>query len=373
MRYLQAGIVAGAVIVALTLTNSIGNAQPALQRDDAINAPSKHAWDLFQLVNHPAMDPKTCQCRGVADPSKAMGQPGTFVVWETWRLSSTEVFLAHGAKPPAWDDESLPGGPVTGKVPDLPKPVLMARLAGKSRLPSGPHVLFDPGDGIFAGHGQFGESRMNKATYNFVVDNGLFSIEGQQRYAQSVLDGSKPVVAFPLDSMEVKAAWVDLSDTSISDGNPQHYYTADYKGKKYGLASLHIITKDLPNWFWATFHHVSNPAGGAETHDDYGRPDSLNGTVWKYYVLGGTQTNFTDSIGRPTLLSDSLVEKGIENSSCISCHARATVAPTGFSSVGNKPVLGVPNPAEYMKDGKPFLSQTDFLFSLPIRAQSEKE
>ena len=28
----------------------------------------------------------------------------------------------------------------------------------------------------------------------------------------------------------------------------------------FGLTALHITTKDLPNWLWATFEHVDNPA-----------------------------------------------------------------------------------------------------------------
>src|SRR5688572_13887170 len=98
-------------------------AQVTPSREDAMNFPSKHAWNLFQLVNHPAKD--VSQGRGIPDLDKPIGEPGTTVVWETWRLSEKEVFLEGGAKPPDWDDTSLPGSPTSGKVPELPKPVVL--------------------------------------------------------------------------------------------------------------------------------------------------------------------------------------------------------------------------------------------------------
>lgn len=348
-------------------------AQVQLNREDAINFPSRHAWNLFLLLNHPAKDAK--EGRGVPELGKPIGTPGTTAVWETWRLSETEVFLKNGIEPPDWDDTSLPGGPVTGKVPELPKSVLLARLSSRKvtrKLPtSSVGILFDPHEGIFNGKGGFGESRMNRATYEFVKKNKLYSIEGQQRYAQEFIDGKSSNLSFPVDSMEVKAAWIEFTPQDIAAHKDQRYYTAEYDGKKYGLSSLHIITKDIPNWFWCTFHHVESPTTGFETPDTYGRPKELTGTVWENYKLGGTQTDFVSSTGQETLLSDPYIEKGFERSSCISCHARASVSPTG-SGLSSKPVVGVPNPSDFIKNGKPVLLQTDFLFSLPFRAKSEK-
>lgn len=349
-------------------------AQVELNREDAMNFPSKHAWNLFLLVNHPAKDPKLG--RGIPDEGKAIGTPGTTVVWETWRLSETEVFLEGGVKPPAWDDLSLPGGPVSGKVPDPPKSLVLELAEGPRELNlnlthKALRPFFDPSDGIYKGFGGFGESRMNRATYKFVVDNDLFSIEGQQQYTRDFIAGNKPLLSFPVDSMEVKAAWVELTPEDIAAGKDKEHYIAEYEGKVYGLSSLHIITKDIPNWFWCTFHHEDVPDTGAETPDTYGMPKVLEGTVWEHYELGGTQTDFVDSIGQPTLLSDPYIEKGFEKSSCISCHARASMGPNG-AGLSSSVVLGTPNPSDFVVDGKPVLMQTDFLFSLPFRAKSRK-
>jgi hypothetical protein len=93
-----------------------------------MNFPSRHAWNLFLLVNHPAKDPKLG--RGLPDLSKSIGTSGTTSVWETWRLTGTEVCLKDGAEPPQdFNDNSLAGNPVTGKVPEPPKHVLLAKLA----------------------------------------------------------------------------------------------------------------------------------------------------------------------------------------------------------------------------------------------------
>ena len=68
---------------------------PQIIRTEALDNPSKHAWDLFLYLNHPALDPKLGQ-RGAPDLSKPMGAPGTTTVWETWRAATPEVFREMG-------------------------------------------------------------------------------------------------------------------------------------------------------------------------------------------------------------------------------------------------------------------------------------
>jgi hypothetical protein len=52
---------------------------------------------------------------------------------------------------------------------------------------------------------------------------------------------------------------------------------------------------------------------------------------WLSYRLKGTQVNFTNMMGRPTRLGNSVTEGGfMATSSCVSCHARASIAvPAG--------------------------------------------
>lgn len=364
-------------------------------RSDALDWPSKHAWNLFIMLNHPAMDKKFG--RGVPDCTRPFGSPGSTSVWETWRNADSEVYLSDGREPPEWNDTSLPDEK-PGKVPQLQP------LVGAGR----PGILFSPTDGIFHDSGGFGETRLNRSTYEFVRRECLFSRDGQQRYAKAVEDGKKSGIQFPPDSIEVKAAWIDFAERLIPADKQQTYYAAEFQGKKYGLVALHILTKDVPNWFWATFHHKDNPSNTFETPDTFGMPLMVKGTVWENYRPGGTQTDFTLPDGTAAMLSDHFVEFAFQRSSCITCHATATISqntplpaaqaralcamtPT-LPALGLDPVVcrgligekafetgtdkllmerGVPDPEWFKKDGKPFYLQTDFVYSIPFRGKRE--
>ncbi|QND61616.1 hypothetical protein [Mesorhizobium huakuii] len=380
-------------------------------RGDAFDRPSKHAWDLFVSLNHPAIDRKIA--RGTPDCFKPFGAPGATSVWETWRNAQSEVYTKNGAEPPFWNDVTTLKDEAPGKVP-LPK-------SGKS---GGPGPFFSPSDGIFHNAGGFGETRMNRATYEFIRDECLFSVEGQQRYAKAVDEGKKPPIQFPADSIEVKAAWIDFDDPQgdksappIPEAQRGTYYTAEFEGKVYGLIALHIITKDIANWFWASFHHKDQPDDGIKftSPDDYGVPRIAQGTVWENYRLGGTQVDFTLPTGSATILGDHNIEYKFVRSSCIACHATAAISreiwtsETGRKFVSmpsaqqkavcsispedgggvevckevigkeafrpdtDKLVLerGIPDPTWFQRDGEPFFHQTDFVWSIPFRGRSE--
>lgn len=385
-------------------------------RTDAMDWPSKHAWQLFVALNHPAIDRKLA--RGVPDCSKPFGLAGATSVWETWRNAHSEVYLRNGAEPPEWNDTSLPDE-APGKVP---QPRTSARGIGP---------LFSPSDGIFHNAGGFGETRLNRATYEFVRNECLYSVEGQQRYALAVKAGKKTQIRFPVDSMEVKAAWIDFDDPQgngtvppIPMENRGTYYTAEFtpeggSKKMFGLASFHILTKDVPNWFWASFHHKDNLADNVKmtTPDDYGQPKEVVGTVWENYRLGGTQIEFSTATGEASILGDHYIEYGFVRSSCITCHATAAISREiwtsdvgrkftsmpraqqkavcsitpdsggGFDECSKEEVIGtgafrpgtkelsiergVPDPVWFMKDGEQFYLQTDFVWSIPFRGRSE--
>jgi hypothetical protein len=347
-------------------------ALPDSEPTDPFNNPSRHAWNLFLRLNHPAQP--ISQGRGLPDSTKKIGEPGTTAVWETWRLASAEVFLQPPKVPPTdFNTPPDPTMPPNGKVPEPNKPMVIAHAKAQGMRPlSNPTILFDPNDGLFNPDdpkGGFGESRMNKATYDFIVKNGLYNRAGIIAYAKDFFAGTKPPLSFPVDSIEVKAAWVKFKASDVAAGKDKRFYVTEYKGDKYGLTSLHIITKDIPNWFWCTFHHKEIPIG-VGTPDTYGQPKELRGTVWENYKLGGTQTDFVSSTGQPTLLSDAYIEYGFTSSSCISCHAGAAVNAAGLPVLGSNPdSIGVPNPQDYWKDGKPVLMQLDFLFSVAFRAR----
>ncbi len=112
---------------------------------------------------------------------------------------------------------------------------------------------------------------------------------------------------------------------------------------------------------------------------------------WLSYRLKGSQVNFTNAMGRATRLGNSITEGGfMTTSSCITCHARASVAASGnpesplvpplgvflydvLSEVGyRQSVMGVPDKDWYHGSGfTPSLQalQTDFIWGMPFFAQ----
>jgi hypothetical protein len=120
---------------------------------------------------------------------------------------------------------------------------------------------------------------------------------------------------------------------------------ADGSARLYGLTALHIVSKDLPTWLWATFEHVENPTLADNegwrlpSHDGFACRDAapdcnraprgigLDGTVWQYYRLRGTLTRYIDAQQHPLRLANSELERGFQQSaSCMTCHARAALA-----------------------------------------------
>lgn len=395
-------------IIALVLTTSSAAAQVNPNPINAMQKPSQHAWDLFLLVNHPARDPRSG--RGEYDPSKKIGAEG-LTVWETWKLARTEVFLDKGCRPPPWSDTSLDitltASAVGRKSFDLPKPtVFRALLAGATpseavdRFAVNRILKADIPDGLFGVGG--GETRMNRATFEFIVNNPfkyeLYNVEGQEAFYEDLAAGKAKPLSFPVDAMEVKAMWTPLSDEERRAGREKRYHlSTGQDGKEYKLVSLHILTKDVPKWFWATFRQVDGPTPEIPSVDNFGRPTILNGTKWEFYELSGTQTDFTDEIGRPILLSDPHIEDGFQNSSCITCHALASIGRRRPATAGGMPPpnninfaiplglplgmpVGTPNP-NWFFEPRGFrdaimhrdYAQLDFLWSLPFRAKRKSQ
>ncbi len=350
-----------AIVVGLALyTPSF--AQPTSDPIGSImNNPDRFAWRLFAEIN-----------RDVAN------DPLGRVEWETWALARS-VF-ANPNQAPIWDDASR-----LNRTLDTfdPKPLqLIVRDAGVEnarRLGAlGLRPLFDPAVG------EGNETRMNKPTFDFIVNHNLFFIEGQETFfndPERTTSGNKDKqIDFPPEAKEIKAQW-----RRIEPGRNHLYHTAEITipstGEKqmWGLTSLHITTKDIPNWFWATWEHKDNPDREIviPSRDRIGVPDELRGTKWENYVLRGTQVEFTTSIGVPTVLASSQIENGFEaTSSCITCHARATIGPRSEGTRASRldvfrpddqGFIGVPDPSWFQTLTTPptrrFI-QTDFVWSL---------
>jgi hypothetical protein len=195
---------------------------------------------------------------------------------------------------------------------------------------------------------------VNPPEQSFVTQNGLTTLSGQQAYGAK--NGN--AITFPWDAVEVKADWVPASNytgSTFSCPDP-NLYTQMYNGICYALVGLHISSKALPDWLWATFEPASaitNPnrcdpnlystcfdPWGTTSTVPYGKGQTVAQSqqllqlmtafgidpVFKNYYLTGVQTQFVDG-GKPVPLGSSFVEfnAGVlpGQASCITCHKYA--------------------------------------------------
>ena len=370
--------VAGVLVLTLAVSNPRdmppGRAA-ARDSNPAENMPDRFAWQIFVDISKPP----------------AIGSK--LALWETW-INEDDVF-ANPNVAAMWPGVPTPliaQVPVKRLTPIRQLEIARdeerarrVRLRARGAPVKGIMPQFVPPQ---EGSGE--EVRMNKATFDFVVANNLWFIEGQEA---AFAKGS--AIIFPEDSKEIKAIWAPIS---VADEPKYHWAPNPADGNKpYGLVALHIISKDLPNWTWATFEHVDNPQrckvlGCNDTFgvDNAGNPSKelvammkAGGLAdeWQNYRLGGSQVDFTDATGRPTLLGNSITEDGfVATSSCITCHARSAIGPRspGQTKANRLSVFkttsplvsnnGTPDPTWYFTDpSRPTTRkylQLDFLWSL---------
>lgn len=356
----------------------------------ALFEPDCYSWRLFVALNWP-VDPTT----KMADPTASFGDVAP-LVWESWRNARNgapdTVFRPDGADPGPWLD-----APLVAMADDRfdsadEMPLQLIALIERLEAAGGPVLEFDPST---AGR-SINETRLNRETYEFVRTEELFNIEGQI----AKFTAGAATISFPAAAKEVKAQW-----RVITEADKPRYHWVEGQGAQgqqiYGLTALHITTKDLPNWLWATFEHIDNKDAQPSdpTHpaaegwllpsvDRFACPDAphdceaapqgigLEGTHWENYRLRGVQIDFFDSMGRATLLANSQPEQFFQtSSSCITCHALASVNAAGerldfFSPMGEGPV-GLPvgwvnNVPTGFHDnaGNLLFTQLDFVWSL---------
>ncbi|WP_231654666.1 hypothetical protein [Ralstonia solanacearum] len=127
--------------------------------------------------------------------------------------------------------------------------------------------------------------------------------------------------------------------------------------------------------------HVFKVLGIGTTASTSSDLPSISDLGWRSYRLKGSQVDFTNAMGRKTVLGNSITEAGfMNNSSCITCHARAGIhvkrdkANFVRLSVFNKDQSdygyalsyhGIPNPAWFHNDnakGTLDVLQVDFVW-----------
>lgn len=353
----------------------------------ALFEPDCYAWRLFVSLNWPS---KQAGCG--PDMTRKLGDAGD-AVWERW-IPKQKVYLKDAKTPPAWSEHC-------GSQPGAKQLTATAQIQALLGLGAGAPG-FQPPVGTISNAADE-EVRLNESALGVITVGRLFSLTQQRKIAAAGV--SK--VDFPLMGKEVKAHWIKL-DSAV---DRQRYHTGvGQDGTVYGLVALHITTKDLPNWFWATFEHVDNKTRWPGQHpnefagwttapidrfacaatnincEDYPKGIGLENTKWQFYRLKATQVDWVDSFGRPTIVVNSKIEAGFNQraSSCISCHSLARVGdksgPMPFLIVNlDAPPDAAGRPATYVgvvtdKDLRPIpgsgaaessrFLQLDFVWSL---------
>ena len=383
-------LVAGAIAAGLLLLGpafAAGSTDPS----PAMNNPDRLAWQLFLQVNANA--------------------GGSNALFETW-ASDTDTFKPHPVFPQGVRALTL--------HPPALESAVRQELQEEGKLapqipPGAPSVLE--------------ESRRNREAFDFIVKNDLYARSGLMKAFGRQLD-------FPVDSIEVKGNWMPVADipkwtlgrVSAANVSKLFHVNTGSDHKQYALVSMHIISKQVPNWTWATFENAYNPARcdilgchdtfGAQTANVGPSPSPGRGyppctkspalaamiasahldKAFANYCLKGSQTDFTDNTGLAIRLGNSVTEDGfVPTSSCISCHSRAgwdakgaQLKPiagfVGFDASGN-PIgpMGPIQPNWYwtftatppIYQGQPgvtrLLTSADFVWSIPFCAYDDSD
>lgn len=335
------------------------DAQPVSQ--DAFYGPSfaSLAWGLFLEAMAPAINgsltvetwPEQCQLN-----PDAIGCPGAASVAAAAKAGGDgEARLVHGS-------------PVAGK------------MAGNdcSAMRTTP-VEGYPAPSNLTRNAMFCEEvHVSPPEAAFLKRSGLTTLFGQQTYGNT----RGMAINFPgtgmneirrdLDSVEMKFDWAPVtsfSNPTFACPDPtNHLYTETIDGTCYALVGIHITSKSMIRWLWATFEpnsEITNPnrcdpklygacldTWGTTSSQPYGKGQTAQQSpelrqamaavhlnpAFNNYFLTGVQAEFV-SEGKPTMLGNSFVEfnQGVPpgKSSCITCHQYAAFD-------GKRPARGTP-------------------------------
>jgi hypothetical protein len=128
-------------------------------------------------------------------------------------------------------------------------------------------------------------------------------------------------------------------------------------GDYLALVAMHVTTKEIPEWTWATLWWHDRPDDGVYAA---GRPASVAG-AYRNYVMDAAYSAETprDADGGPRSCMNPWLEArfpGGLHSNCVACHQRAIVGATEY--------LPVTRGSE-----KPAGMQTDFVWSIALEAR----
>lgn len=337
-RFCGVRVVVGVVVIASGVAIAAIGDVPGEDGNVAFDTPAKLAWEQFVYVNTP----------------QGAGGAGAPVRWETW-ASAEEVFADPDATP-LWPDAPRSAG----SEDELVQRSLLRALARQGNESGdqrrvGAVAADSPEDAS--------EVRYDRTAFDWIVLKQLWYLQGQQKWFELHAMAQPVDVDFPGGSTLIKASWKTIAETD----KPRFHWRFE-NGRLWGLTALHVTTKILPGWFWATFEHVENPGYAIVAHPDPfgldgGQPSralvdlmtagGLDASIWRHYRLDGTQTEYTERDGAPVVLGNSIIEAGFTAaSSCRTCHVRSTIGE-GATRLSFEPLVGTPDPAWFVTPSHP--------------------
>jgi hypothetical protein len=331
--------------------------QSGTDPNPALNTPDQFNWQLFVQINQAAPTQSKVGAKNVNTNN---------ALWETWANdpdtfpSAPDPSKCNVPNPNPANCPVFPG--TTTAVKKLLRPStqqLFRQQQRELRLSSQREVQKLQGRKLVVAAPQISvggneEVRRNKSSFDFIVTNALWYQQGLKAAFEKGLP-----LSFPIDAIEVKARWTPLPNCQ----NTTYHCNYDANGNAFGLIALHIMSKAVPNWTWATWEYVDNPGRcdyigckdafgmlpqyqntppNSQLNKGYPSPTNqlspallqMLGTIgpeWVNYRLKGSQIDFTDATGRAILLGNSITEAGfVQTSSCMTCHAQASVDSTGL-------------------------------------------
>jgi len=310
--------------------------------------PEQTAWQLFVAANCPSN--------------------GSKVAWENW-IEQDDLYPASGEMSPVevaalarTTPKRLHGSVLASVLAPSPTKANLLFLSPNTQC----NAMNGPPSNVVPNAQICEEARLSPQAANFVTDNGYQIRPGQTAAAQAGKD-----IEFPAPAVEVKVDWIPAASfkTPFTCAKPPagvHVETID--GVCYAMAGMHISSKLLTNWLWATFESQSmltNPLRCmtfGPCSDPWGSVPATSGggaggftqqspalqalmkqanlaPEFSNYRLDGAQVNFMEPDGKTdSYLGNSVIEG--ENvgmtkntASCITCHSVSSIKNDGTDGI----------------------------------------
>lgn len=240
-----------------------------------------YSWRVFIAMVWPAATGQ----RGVPDITQTVGGPGPRV-FETYK-SLWEIFHVDGTGPTSakFNDYDIAKNNACNANVSFGDLVLASFSKFSDIGQAGFGTLVGP---LAAQNGKYVRylTLYNQIEFNQVLQNQWFL-----RANLPVLPAQpppQPLLQFPIGSIDIKAAWIDMA--GLSDAQRARYFTrtaivlnpntGQCSPLTVGLVGLHIVQKtpSRPQWIWSTFEQVDNV------------PPAVPGSTGKFAFNDGTAT-----------------------------------------------------------------------------------